>query len=266
LSAATRKNIVTAVNSLLTHSPSFAKQHKDATAMWRRGQRILDQLVTSMEDDNRVTDAMRAKLVDINATGEIAKQLKASLDRYKGAPTKAQLRDSQDYILLLLMVDVAPKRSDFGALRVLSSAPPKSHPGNYLILPKGRGRAATLVMKEYKTAKSHGVYIEDLPPHVSDAIRDSLTLWPRKYVFVGRNGDKLTDKAYGEVVKSTFRRRTGKNAGVNAIRHSFISQKCNPATTTTGELKQYAKAMNHSPTTQMRYHMVGAGCSRSQRR
>lgn len=249
LSTATRKNIVTAVASLLSHSPAFAKAHPAAVAVWKEGQKSLHMLVSARRDENVVTPEMRSKLVDISDARRVARALKAG-----GLKT---LQESLDHLLLLLMTDVSPKRCDFGALRVFAAAPTgAADAGNYVVLPSRRDRTAVLVMHEYKTAKWHSAYREELPQSVAEALRASLAAFPREYVFVGRDGGKMTAQAYGEAVRSTFRRRMNKNAGVNALRHSYINYACTPGVQTTRELKATAHAMQHTLEEQVHYHTV----------
>jgi len=251
LADSTRKAYVTAVASYLTHFPKLFKRHKAAVARWQEAQRLLSALVSTESDNNVMSKEYRDKSVpDMNQIKVVAAQMKKA-----GLTT---LRESMDYLQLLMVDDMAPKRADYGALPVLKKAPTVSR-GNYVIVPARHSDPATLVMNDYKTAKYFGEYREEMPMSVSNALRASLLAFPREYVFVGRNGDKMAEKAYGEAVKVTFRRRMGKDAGPNVLRHAYITQRCNPGQVTAAQRKEVARAMQHTVIQQMSYFMVGGG-------
>ncbi len=153
-----------------------------------------------------------------------------------------------------MMVDMPPKRSDFGQLLVV--LPPKRRPttGNFVVVPKTGD--VTLVMNDYKTAKFYNKLEETLPDNVASALRESLRMFPRAYVFTGREGEPLNDKNYAEFVKRVFKLHTGKNAGINAIRHAYITQVADHSKMTMGELKAIAKSMEHSTAMQDSYQLV----------
>jgi hypothetical protein len=239
----TRKNIVTAVNGLLSRTPTFPD---GARASWKRYLSNLAQLDAAKRDDNRATPAMKKKLIDVEETRKIARSLSKHI---------LTLKDSMEHVLLTMMVEMPPKRSDFGELQVKATES-SSHRGNYVVVP-AKESGVVLVLNEYKTAKAYGELREELPAMVASALRKSLSDYPREYVFVGRNGAKLTAAAYGEFVKRTFLKHTGKPAGVSALRHAYISQVCNPGKLTQAELKGVAASMGHSVLEQGRYQVVG---------
>lgn len=239
----TRKNIVTAVNGLLSRTPTFPDGARGA---WKRYMNNLAQLDAAKRDDNRATPAMRKKLIDVEETRKIARALSKRI---------LSLKDSMEHVLLTMMVEMPPKRSDFGELQVKATES-SSHSGNYVVVP-AKVAGVVLVLNEYKTAKAYGELREELPSTVAAALRKSLADYPREYVFVGRKGKKLTAAAYGEFVKRTFLKHTGKPAGVSALRHAYISQVCNPGKLTQTELKRVAASMGHSVNEQGRYQVVG---------
>jgi hypothetical protein len=152
-----------------------------------------------------------------------------------------------------MMVNMPPKRNDLGALRVHRVQPAQDE-GNYVIVT--RQGDTTLVLNDYKTARKYGAMRESVPKVVAKSMRRSLRAFPRDFVFVGKDLDKMTDARYGQFVKDTFLKYTGKIAGVNAIRHAYITQMCNPTTMTREELKATARSMCHSIDMQAQYHVV----------
>ena len=243
----TLRNILTMVLSVYGHSPEFAKQNAPAHEYWMARHRELSQVEKHEDGNNVMTDALRDKLA---TQEEMASALAYLL------PNLSNPRRSQQYLLIRLYKDHPPKRLDYGSLRVYKRAPQEA-PGNYIIVPP-RG-AVTLVLQEYKTAKSMGVFTEKFPVDMSNEIRSSLQQHPREYLFTGRGGAPMSDAAYGMYVRRTFQELTGKNAGVSALRHAYITANCNPATSTLQELDSTAQSMLHSPAMQRQYHIVGGG-------
>lgn len=241
----TRKSIVTAVNALLSRAPELASPR--SAALWRGYQRTLKQLDTARRNDNSATPELKAKIIDLRDTRKKAHALEA-----RGLPS---VKDSMEHLLLLMMVDMPPKRADFGALRVHTAPPREPAAGNYVIVPP-RGHV-TLVLNEFKTSKSHKQINEVLPATVATALRRSLAAFPRDHVFVGRNGLHMSAPAYAEFVKATFKKHTGKVAGVTALRRAYITQTCDPKTMTQAALQDIAKSMGHSLLEQGRYNVVG---------
>lgn len=240
----TLRNILTMVLSVYGHSPEFAKQHALAHEYWMARHRELSQVEKHENGNNVMTDAMRDKMA---TQEEMANALEYLL------PHLSNPRRSQQYLLIRLYKDHPPKRLDYGSLRVYKRAP-QDAPGNYIIVPP-RG-VVTLVLQEYKTAKSMGMFTEKIPVGISNDIRASLQQHPREYLFTGRGGAPMSDAAYGMYVRRTFQELTGKNAGVSALRHAYITANCNPATTTVQELDNTAHSMLHSPAMQRQYHIV----------
>jgi hypothetical protein len=245
----TRKSIVTAVNALISRKPDVASQR--ATTLWRGYQRTLKQLDTARRNDNRSTPELKKKMIDLEETREKAIELEKA-----GFVT---VKDSMEHLLILMMIDMPPKRADFGALRVRKSRPHDKHDkhGNYVVVPP-RGDV-TLVLNDYKTSKSHGELSETIPKSVADAMRESLKAFPRDYVFIGRNKLEMSAAAYAEFVKATFKKHTGKVAGVTALRRAYITQTCDNKTMTLSQLEEIAQSMGHTITEQGRYNVVGGG-------
>ena len=245
-SAVTRANIVYAVMATFKYAPGFAKEHATSAGYWMERRQELAQQESERRDNNRMTTKMQKKFIDIQKTQVSV----ANLER-KGLGT---LQSSQEHLLMSMMVNMPPKRNDLGTLHVYRERPAKDE-GNYVIVP--RSGDVTLVLNEYKTAKKNGPLRESIPKGVAKSMRQSLQSFPRRYVFVGKSGDKMSDSQYGVFVKDIFQRYTGKIAGVNAIRHAYITQMCNPRTMTREELKATAKSMCHSVDMQGQYHVVG---------
>ena len=250
-STTTRKSIVTAILAIIAQNKQIF--NKDIIDKWKTTHRILAQIETNRRDDNRATKDMKDKMPNIVETRQTAAALKK-----KGLHNK---QDSMDHLLIKMMVDMPPKRADFGMLKVYDKEPGQKEAtiGNFVVVPKEREEPVTLVMNEYKTAKRKGTFTEQIPKDIATDLRKSLKDFPRQFVFVGRDGGPMKENAYSEYVKRAFLKHTGKHAGINALRHAYITQECNPAKKTTAELKKIAESMNHSILMQTTYHIVGGG-------
>lgn len=261
-SITTRRNVIDALLSLFIHTPSLVKKEFTAYEAWTRKQRALRELVKKARGNNRMTPEIKAKYIDLEETRGIARKLHkviVSKSEPSGAlSTLPKFRLSQDYLLMLLMVDVPPKRADLGELLIVKSPKEAPEGGNYVVVPdKG---AATLVLRDFKTAKSYNMIQDVLPKNVTDAIRESLKSFPRTYLFTGHKVDTpLAPKVYADMVKRVFLRHTGKPAGINALRHAYITQMADHSKVTFTELGAMARSMGHSPLMQNQYQLVEGG-------
>jgi len=253
----TRKTIVTSIVSVFKHNPDFEALHKKQASEWRVRQRHLSEMEQAIRDNNVVTDAMRAKLPDIAAVSEIAEKLKVD------PPGLDSKKKSMQHLLLRMMVDMPPKRSDLGSVKVCGAATPVPEHGRNAKRPNVDGNFVvvhrtgpiTLVLQDYKTSKFYGTFVERLPDGISKDVRESLKKYPRQHVFEDKDGKPYDGHAFGEYVKRTFKEYTNKPSGINAIRHAYII-----ATTkgkTKAERRKIATSMNHSLNQQYDYDLIG---------
>lgn len=136
----------------------------------------------------------------------------------KAVNKHSTIEESMDAVLLSLVTMIPPKRSDYGDVSIVT----KDMGGNNRVIVPKSG-TITLVLTEFKTAKTHGEHREVLPAKLGSIIRKSLTDWPRKKLFVDSAGDAMTPGTFGEYVKSAMIRHVGKPVGVTMLRHIYIS-------------------------------------------
>jgi hypothetical protein len=245
-SAATRKNVVTAVVAVLAR----AKFPATVRAAWKTRLRHLLHIDQVARDDNRTSDAVRGKMIDVQEVSRLASRLLK-----RGADT---LKESQEQLALTMFVDMPPRRADFGRLVVKHGGPaavrkwsgPAGKGTNVVVMPKNG--PVVLVMHEYKTAKTYGVHVDDMPRVVSTALRKSLNDFPREHVF-----GPMSASGFGHFVTAAFQKHTGKAANINLLRHAYITQVADPKTKTQAELKKIAKSMCHGIEMQGAYNLVG---------
>jgi hypothetical protein len=203
--------------------------------------------ISSRQADNYVTfDEIEAKLAEL---------LAASPD---GADAHATVQTSMQTLLLAFYVHLVPKRSDYGALHVVRAA---QAPGeldgraNYVLLPPVSAAAATtsasavplLVLNQFKTAGKHKEIVEALPGPLVIILEQSLRRWPRKFVFVTKTSQPMTNNAFTKFVIRTFARLfDGRAAGTSLLRHAYVSERVDFNNMSMAERGAIAKQMGHS--------------------
>lgn len=170
----------------------------------------------------------------------------------KAAGKHATLEESMDAVLLALVTMIPPKRSDYGDVDVVAR---DEGTGNRVILP--RSGTATLVLTEFKTAKSHGEHREPLPAKLASVMRKSIAKWPRKKVFVDADGGAMSPGTFGSYVKAAMTRHVGKPVGVTMLRHIYISDVVVHMSDSSKTVA--AKKMLHSVKEQKEYVITRAG-------
>lgn len=244
-SSTTRKSLVTAVLSLFSRNPRFAEKHVASHALWQQVYRLQSKLERSSRDDNVMTAVQREKMFTLSDMRTAASKLRLGLSA----------SESQAHLLLRFMTDMPPKRLDLGSLRVFPRKPAGSVSGNYVVLPASGG--ATLVLQEYKTAKTYGALEESLPPALASSLRTSLRKYPRGHVFTRKDGCPMSADQYGAYIRLVTSAHTGKSVGINEIRRAYVSEHICPSRVTITEQERIARSMGHSRDMQSRYQLVG---------
>ena len=152
----------------------------------------------------------------------------------------------EDYLLYLLYTEMPPLRADFCNLRIL----PRDKAGltgNYIVALK---KKFSLVLQEYKTAKTFGKQVFDLPKSVVEHLKQT---WkdakPPSSIL------SVTENALSKRVSSIFERLSGKKVSINLLRHAFVKQfLATPRTIL--EKEQMALRMLHSKTLQEQYDVL----------
>jgi hypothetical protein len=158
-------------------------------------------------------------------------------------------------LLLAVQVHLKPKRNDFGAVRVYARGAPASADSdrqNYVDLQKG-----SLVLHRYqKTGKREGAPIirEHLPAPLVAAIRGSLKLQPRRYLFEDRAGRPYVPDSYGAFVRRVYKRLFGVRCGTTLLRHIYVTERVD-LNSTMAQKEKVAKLMGHSVEQQALYKL-----------
>ena len=138
-----------------------------------------------------------------------------------------------------------PIRTEYSDMRFVKRLP--GYVKNYIV-PRPNGRYE-IVLRKFKTKRSHGEYRSLLPKDLCDIITETLDVWNRKYLMANPNdGSKpLKYDAYNRVLNSVLSQGYGQNELRSIYISSFLSNKKN----TNAQKKQLAKDMMTS--TEMMY-------------
>ena len=149
---------------------------------------------------------------------------------------------------------IEPLRSDFANLKIYTEDP-KINDANYLVL----GSKNQLHINIYKTKKSYGPLIIDIPPSLFNEIINSLKQKPREYLFTTKSGKPYLkansfDKWANRELKKVFKKP---DFSLVMFRHIYLS---NPnlhlKDKNLSERQEIAHNMGHSTTQQDRYRWI----------
>ena len=133
---------------------------------------------------------------------------------------EANLADKKiwlEYVVLSLYVLLPPLRSDWSPVRVSESE--DAQPDNKLVVSP---EEIVFVLQAYKTSKQYGIQRIVIPTGLNAILRHWLTLETSGFLFSLR-GLPCSESWLSGKVRSTLKRMTGKSAGINILRHSYIS-------------------------------------------
>ena len=110
-----------------------------------------------------------------------------------------------------------------------------------------------LVVREHKTARSHGALQRVLPKGPAEALRASLLLQPRGTLFLNHSGRRFASRStFVNWKNRTLRRVFGRRVTTNSARHAFVSE-LDRGRMSLAARNKVAAAMGHSLMTQEEY-------------
>ena len=138
--------------------------------------------------------------------------LKKKADGLYKLDNESYLMDIQDFVLLSLYVLVPPRRAlDYTEFKIRGI---DKGVHNYFDKDK-------FVFNRYKTAKTYGQQIVKIPASLQKIIKRWVKINPSEYLLRDKKGNKLT----GTTLTQRFYKIFNKNISVNALRHSYLSDK-----------------------------------------
>ena len=184
---------------------------------------------------------------DSNEPTEKQKDMVVPFDELIGA--LGQLRSgSPEHLLLAFYTKVPPIRAEYFEMKLIMEGDKIPEEGNYIIMKEGK-----LVIHDFKANKTCPTIETIISDEVMGWVRESLMKKSRKYLFVTPN----ENKPYGRTQFSQWAGRTlskifNKPMNLTVLRHIYITHMI-AIKTPVSELKQLAKNMGHSRTTQRMY-------------
>jgi len=205
----------------------------------------------------KVQDEIRLPIVNKYNSNEPTKKQQES---YVSFEEILKVRDSlkpgtMERLLLYMYSEIPPVRSDYYHTKIYREIPPTfgTSAENHIVINK---KNPFLVLEKYKTAKTYGLLVIDLPQKLVNEIERSLVEYPRDYLFISPLGNPFDkqntfNKWANRVLKKLFNK---KNFTLSMLRHIYISRRDLKLEEKSGlEQEQIAKLMGHSIGQQRKY-------------
>ena len=101
-----------------------------------------------------------------------------------------------------------------------------------------------LTLRDYKTAKHHGAFLQTLPPPLLAAVRAAIAPGQR-YLFQGPDGRPVPDNTMGRRLAAAMRRLTGVPVGASNLRKAYLSHLLDTPGLSRARLAEAARLMMH---------------------
>ena len=247
---ATRKNLVTAVLAALKRMPK--QRHRHVLDAWLAASHELEQQQQMRLKSNTPSERQQRGYVDFREVIRVRDSLP---------------RGSRERLLLACYSRIPPVRCDFNRVAVLTC--PRSaadltdeqvhrvKESNFVCLPSDKSKPAVLVLREFKTAGSQGVWRRTLPGSLTQEIWQSLHAEPRKWLFTTKAGQPYTAKHFSRWCCTVLQKLFGRRLTLTLLRHSFLNA-MDWNRLTISDREQLAAAMCHSTETQQTYRWVSS--------
>lgn len=228
-----RKTILAALVVLTGHKENVSEQYRktmlDDAHKYNDDEK--DQEKTETQKKNWISQDELKKIYDT-----LAKDTKTLLTKESLSPSEFQRL--QNYVILSLYILQPPRRlMDYTEMKLSEIDKEKD---NYI-------DKKTLVFSKYKTSKFTGTEKIDLNPK----LKYILDKWKKhnsyEYLLVGTNNKKLTSSQLQQRLNTIL----GRQASVNILRHSFLSDKYKDIDIR--DMEKTATAMGHSKEQAMLY-------------
>jgi hypothetical protein len=243
---ASKKTILSAL-FVLTQKPDYQKAMIDEATEYNNLQK--EQQMTDKQKENWVTqDQIKAVFEKYKSTADyLVKEMKHR------ELTAKEFQTWQDYIMLCLSsgIFIEPQRvKDWVCFKVNNIEKDKD---NYMT---GKGNKSQLVFNSYKTAKFYGVKTMSCSPELAKVLNTFINhVKPHSdYLLNDSNWKPLSQVTFTQRLNKIF----GKGVSVNALRHSYLTDRFQSGKISLKELSQTAKNMGHSLEQSLEYVKLDA--------
>ena len=248
---ATQKNLVAAVLAALKRMPTMNSLCRQALAIWLQASKELEAQQQARLKANEPSARQQRGYVDLRDVVRVRTSL---------------AKGSRQRLLLAFYTMIPPLRCDLNRVALLqcpASAATISQDdvdtvkeNNFLCLPADRKKPAILVLREFKTANSAGIWRRTLPMNLTQELWKSLQAEsPRRWLFTTNSGSPYTAKNFSKWCCSVLQKLFGRPLTLTLLRHSYLnSMDWNKLTIAARE--NLAADMCHSTETQDTYRWI----------
>jgi len=181
---------------------SIGKENPSAD-LYRKEIKDVTESVKSVAKEQTLSEKEEKKYLPwsdiINATNEIVRNPSIS---------------DMDKLLVQLYTYMPPVRSDYANLEIVKRKTDKAT-GNYIQIMKS---GAMIRINDHKTSKTYGALIKEVPKQLAKKLYQYTIINPSLKVLF-----PMTENALGKRIQKLYKNQTGKEIGITALRHSYIS-------------------------------------------
>lgn len=188
-------------------------------------------------DKQEKSETQEESWVNSNKVKEVYEELKktAELLYKKKTLSTSDMQQIQNYIIVSLLggIYIPPRRSkDFVDFKIKSI---NKETDNFLEKNK-------LVFNSYKTAKTYGQQIVDIPIQLKNILQKWIKINPTEYLLFDSNMNALSSVKLNQRLNKIFE----KKVGVNQLRHTFLTDKYKKTSQESKSLANDMKEMGSS--------------------
>jgi hypothetical protein len=237
-----------AVMGTAKHSPTFAKAIGPdiVKQITESNEKVMEEIKGNPKQDK--TEKEEENWIPLKTLKKLAKDRKEEFNE-------------QDNLLIAIYTLMPPVRLDLHDVKIVRSAfideetkRPEgiSEKQNYIRIYKKSGRTYTdLVLNEYKTSKTYGIFNERLPKPITDLILQLPV--SQSHLFQKKGGDAFSSpETFAVYLRSVFKKLTGKNMSVDLLRHIYLTD-FRKGEKTEERKQKVAKKMMNSVSEQTQY-------------
>ena len=148
-------------------------------------------------------------------------------------------KQNMEFLLFAVLMNMRPKRADFGNVKILTKHPVDKTKYNYIVI----NAESQFVLNIHKTSFSHNQIVDDLKKYINL----SLQYFPRQYLFIDSYGKQyINNHSYAEFFRRTFLKYFGKSVGVSPWRRIHNYEKLDYNTMSWKQLEYKANLMGTS--------------------
>jgi hypothetical protein len=188
-------------------------------------------------DTQTKTETQKENWINGDGIQDIYNELKTNADALykKKSLTPSDLQQIQNYVIISLLggIYVPPRRSkDFVDFKI-SGIDKSKH--NFLEKNK-------MIFNSYKTAKTYGQQSVEIPKELKSILTKWVKINPTEYLLFDQNMNQLSSVKLNQRMNKIF----GKKISVNAMRHSFLTDKYSKTSEESKKLAADMSAMGSS--------------------